>query len=43
MTAAADGFWRMRANPAATLLHLGPGYANGMANLHNAKKLFLQW
>ncbi|MEC8147341.1 MAG: acetolactate synthase large subunit [Pseudomonadota bacterium] len=40
VTAAADGFWRMRANPAATLLHLGPGYANGMANLHNAKKAF---
>ncbi len=38
VTAAADGFWRMKRYPAATLLHLGPGYANGMANLHNAKK-----
>ena len=40
VTAAADGFWRMKRYPAATLLHLGPGYANGMANLHNAKKAF---
>lgn len=40
VTAAADGFWRMKGYPAATLLHLGPGYANGMANLHNAKKAF---
>ena len=38
VTAAADGYWRMKRYPAATLLHLGPGYANGMANLHNAKK-----
>lgn len=37
-TGAADGFYRMSRRPAATLLHLGPGFANGAANLHNAKK-----
>jgi acetolactate synthase-1/2/3 large subunit len=37
-TGAADGFWRMRGAPAATLLHLGPGLGNGWANLHNARK-----
>ena len=37
-TGAADGYARMLDKPAATLLHLGPGYANGVANLHNAKK-----
>lgn len=37
-TGAADGYFRMRRSPAATLLHLGPGLANGLANLHNAKK-----
>ena len=37
-TGAADGFARMAGRPAATLLHLGPGFANGMANLHNARK-----
>lgn len=36
VTAAADGYARMTANPACTLLHLGPGLANGLANLHNA-------
>lgn len=35
-TGAADGYGRMAGHPAATLLHLGPGYANGAANLHNA-------
>jgi len=35
---AADGYGRMRRKPAATLLHLGPGLANGLANLHNARK-----
>ncbi len=35
---AADGFGRMAERPAATLLHLGPGLANGLANLHNASK-----
>ena len=38
MTGAADGYWRMLDRPAATLLHLGPGLGNGLANLHNAKK-----
>jgi acetolactate synthase-1/2/3 large subunit len=33
---AADGFARMAGRPAMTLLHLGPGLANGLANLHNA-------
>jgi acetolactate synthase-1/2/3 large subunit len=37
-TGAADGFYRMADRPAATLLHLGPGFANGMANLHNARR-----
>ena len=38
VTGAADGYYRMAERPAATLLHLGPGLANGLANLHNAKK-----
>ncbi|HZT88822.1 MAG TPA: acetolactate synthase large subunit [Stellaceae bacterium] len=38
VTGAADGYARMADNPAATLLHLGPGYANGAANIHNANK-----
>lgn len=37
-TGAADGYFRMARKPACTLLHLGPGLANGMANLHNARK-----
>lgn len=37
-TGAADGYWRMARQPATTLLHLGPGLANGLANIHNAKK-----
>jgi acetolactate synthase-1/2/3 large subunit len=37
-TGAADGYYRMSEKPACTLLHLGPGLANGLANLHNAKK-----
>src|ERR1700745_2493663 len=37
-TGAADGYARMTDRPAATLLHLGPGLANGLANLHNARK-----
>jgi len=37
-TGAADGFARISGRPAATLLHLGPGMANGMANLHNARR-----
>jgi acetolactate synthase-1/2/3 large subunit len=38
VTGAADGYFRMKRTPASTLLHLGPGLANGLANLHNAKK-----
>ncbi len=38
VTGAADGYGRMAGKPAATLLHLGPGLANGLANVHNAKK-----
>ena len=38
VTGAADGYARMNGVPAATLLHLGPGLGNGLANLHNAKK-----
>src|SRR5947209_13470282 len=38
VTGAADGYARMAEKPAATLLHLGPGLANGLANLHNAHK-----
>lgn len=37
-TGAADGYGRMAEKPALTLLHLGPGFANGMANLHNARR-----
>jgi len=38
VTGAADGYARMAGKPACTLLHLGPGLANGVANLHNAQK-----
>ncbi|ABE64114.1 thiamine pyrophosphate enzyme-like TPP-binding protein [Nitrobacter hamburgensis X14] len=38
VTGAADGYFRMKGTPACTLLHLGPGLANGLANLHNARK-----
>jgi acetolactate synthase-1/2/3 large subunit len=38
VTGAADGYGRMADKPAATLLHLGPGLGNGLANLHNAKR-----
>ena len=37
-TGAADGWYRMRQTPASTLLHLGPGLANGLANIHNARR-----
>lgn len=37
-TGAADGWYRMTDKPASTLLHLGPGLANGLANIHNAKR-----
>ncbi|QIN29296.1 acetolactate synthase large subunit [Brevibacterium luteolum] len=36
VTGAADGYSRMTDRPAATLLHLGPGLANGLSNMHNA-------
>ena len=38
VTGAADGYGRMTRRPAATLLHTGPGLANGLANLHNARR-----
>ncbi len=37
-TGAADGYGRVAGRPAATLLHCGPGLANGLASLHNAKR-----
>lgn len=37
-TGAADGYARIADRPAATLLHLGPGLGNGLANLHNARR-----
>ncbi|WP_030172897.1 acetolactate synthase large subunit [Spirillospora albida] len=37
-TGAADGYGRMAPDPAAVLLHLGPGLGNGLANLHNARR-----
>jgi acetolactate synthase-1/2/3 large subunit len=39
-TGAADGYGRMADTPACTLLHLGPGYGNGLANLHNARRAY---
>src|SRR5213593_1922303 len=38
VTGAADGYARMAGKPACTLLHLGPGFGNGVANLHNANR-----
>ncbi|TJW68655.1 MAG: acetolactate synthase large subunit, partial [Mesorhizobium sp.] len=38
VTGAADGYARMTDRPAATLLHTGPGLANGLANIHNARR-----
>ena len=38
VTGAADGYARMAGKPACTLLHLGPGFGNGIANLHNASR-----
>lgn len=38
VTGAADGYGRMAGKAAVTLLHLAPGFANGAANLHNARK-----
>src|SRR5438034_7204719 len=37
-TGAADGYGRMADKPALTLLHLGPGLANGIAYLHDARR-----
>lgn len=37
-TGAADAYGRLTGRPALTLLHLGPGFANGIANLHNARR-----
>ncbi len=42
-TGAADGYARMAGQPAATLLHLGPGLGNGLANLHNARRARCRW
>src|SRR5579859_7665807 len=39
-TGAAHGYGRIADKPACTLLHLGPGYGNGVANLHNARRAF---
>ncbi len=38
VTGMADGYFRMAEKPACTLLHCGPGLANGLANLHNARR-----
>ncbi len=38
VTGAADGYFRMSGKPASTLLHLGPGLANGVSAIHNAMK-----
>src|SRR5438132_6160950 len=38
VTGAADGYARVAGKPACTLLHLGPGFGNGIANLHNASR-----
>jgi acetolactate synthase-1/2/3 large subunit len=38
VTGCADGYARMAEKPAVTLLHCGPGFANGIANLHNARR-----
>src|SRR6202167_6267214 len=39
-TGAADGYGRIAGKPDCTLLHLGPGYGNGLAHLHNAQSAF---
>ena len=38
VTGMADGYYRIKGKPACTLLHCGPGLANGLANLHNARR-----
>jgi acetolactate synthase-1/2/3 large subunit len=40
VTGAADGYARVTGRPAATLLHLGPGLTNALANVHNARRAF---
>lgn len=40
VTGCADGYARMSGKPAVTLLHCGPGFANGIANVHNARRAF---
>jgi len=40
VTGCADGYARLSRKPAATLLHCGPGFANGIANVHNARRAF---
>ena len=40
VTGCADGYGRLSGKPAATLLHCGPGFANGIANVHNARRAF---
>ena len=40
VTGAADGYGRMAGKPAATLLHCGSGFANGIANMHNARRAY---
>ncbi|MEQ1782249.1 MAG: acetolactate synthase large subunit, partial [Hyphomonadaceae bacterium] len=40
-TGAADGYARMAGVPALTLLHLGPGYLNGGANIHNGRRAYV--
>jgi acetolactate synthase-1/2/3 large subunit len=40
VTGAADGYARMAGKPAATLLHCGPGLANGLSNLHNGRRAY---
>lgn len=40
VTGCADGYARMTGRPAATLLHCGPGFANGIANIHNARRAY---
>lgn len=38
VTGMADGYWRIAGKPACTLMHCGPGLANGLTNLHNARR-----
>src|SRR5262245_40470285 len=40
VTACAAAYGRMHGKPAATRLHCGPGFANGIANIHNARRAF---